>query len=129
MSRASALGPHDMALLHQWGRHLEEAFDAMPYQVGSTMREGTTYRDVDVRMLAPEGWLTESELRRKTVNLALTLWGRRVTGLPIDCQFQAADEFHSYDSSPRSALGILAQHDRQEEYKRRYPESAEGAPE
>lgn len=105
--RGSALGPHEMMLLHQWGRQLHEAFVTMPYQVGSTLT-GNTYRDVDVRMLAPD-WLCESELRCKTVNLAVTLWGKQVTALPIDFQFQPPDEFHSYGDRYRSALGILAQ--------------------
>lgn len=112
---ALALGPHDHELLDDWGRLLAEAFNEMPYLVGSA-GEGGSYRDVDVRMIVPEdaGWLVEfpdvtethQSLRLRTVNLAVTLWGRQVTGLPIDFQFQPAVEFHSYDGQKRSALSI-----------------------
>lgn len=41
----------------------------------------------------------------RTINVAITLWGRQVTGLPIDFQFQLDHEFHKYDDEPRNPLG------------------------
>lgn len=115
--RKSRLGPHDWMLLDQWGRQLYEAFNAMPYLVGSAGRGEDQWRDVDVRILLPEGaaWLGEVEgltdaiasLRLRVVNLSISLWGRQVTGLPIDFQFQPDAEFHSYDGQYRAALGIV----------------------
>lgn len=102
--RGTSLGPHDMLLLRQWGHRLREAFGAMPYLVGS-VTAGGPYRDVDVRMLTPSKAFTKSEPRRRALNLAVSLWGRQATGLPIDFQFQAPDEFHDYDG-PRCAVGI-----------------------
>lgn len=102
--RASTLGPHDIFLLDQWGRQLLEAFGEMPYLVGSVERGKVDYRDVDVRMLDPLK-LGNRPLARRTLNVAVTLWGRHVTGLPIDFQFQTAAEFHSHDGEGRNPIG------------------------
>lgn len=111
--RATALGPHDIFLLDQWGRQLVEAFDSMPYLVGSTTKGAKSWRDVDVRMELPAQLSEVSDLLLRTINLACSLWGRHVTGLPIDFQVQRAEEFHSYDVpgharnplGPRSKVG------------------------
>ncbi len=108
--RATSLGPQDIFLLDQWGRQLHEAFGEMPYLVGSVARSALLPRDVDVRMLIPSRlkrtMLTRSaELAIRTMNVALTLWGRQVTGLPIDFQMQTTEEFHKYDSEIRNPLG------------------------
>lgn len=107
--RGTSLSPQDWFLLDQWGRQLQEAFDEMPYLVGSVGRAERQYRDVDVRMLAPESWVAEHKIRLRTINTAVSLWGRKVTGLPIDFQFQPAEEFHTYDGERRGALGISTQ--------------------
>lgn len=101
-TRATALGPHDIYLLDQWGRQLTEAFGETPYLVGSVVRAEREWRDVDIRM--PE-CLGLSGLALRTVNLALSLWGRQVTGLPIDFQMQPDAEFHSYDGEMRNPMG------------------------
>lgn len=98
------LGPHDIFLLDQWGRQLHEAFGATPYLVGSVEHGKLDYRDVDVRMLDPLK-LGNRPLARRTLNVAVSLWGRHVTGLPIDFQFQTESEFHDYDGEGRNPLG------------------------
>lgn len=120
MRRATRLSPPDFLLLDQWGRQLREAFDepepdAGPFLVGSAMSRGD-YRDVDVRMATRAPWLVGDHpehsldaihvVRLRTINLAVSLWGRQVTSLPIDFQFQPADEFHTYDGHTRNPLGI-----------------------
>lgn len=102
--RSTALGPHDIFLLDQWGRQLYEAFGATAYLVGSVQRGKVDYRDVDVRMLDPLK-LGNRPLARRTLNVAVSLWGRQVTGLPIDFQFQTASEFHEYDDEERNPMG------------------------
>jgi hypothetical protein len=129
-SRASSLGPHDFMLLDQWARQLYDAFAVRPYLVGSVRRGERQWRDVDVRILLPEGaaWLGEIDglsdtivsLRLRTVNLAISLWGRQVTGLPIDFQFQPDAEFHAHDDEGRSALGISVHAVVQEAWDRRH---------
>jgi hypothetical protein len=102
--RAMALGPQDVFLLDQWGRQLREAFGETAYCVGSAERGDTNYRDVDVRMLDPLK-LGNRPLARRTLNVAMSLWGRHVTGLPVDFQFQTAGEFHEYDGQRRNPMG------------------------
>jgi hypothetical protein len=96
-----------MFLLDQWGRQVTEAFGDCPYLVGSVAR-AEPFRDVDVRMQLSgrlRQALADPPSRLRVVNLGLTLWGRQVTTLPIDFQFQPADEFHSYDGEVRNPLG------------------------
>ena len=114
-SRATSLSPQDFMLLDQWGRQLDEAFGETPYLVGSVARAADHYRDVDVRMDSPHIWLTKSKVRLRAMNLAISLWGRQVTGLSIDFQFQHGKEFHEHDGERRSALGISTRVALQEE--------------
>lgn len=128
MSRATILSPQDFTLLDQWGRQLREAFhdpdgpDVGPFLVGSAVNDAKgAFRDIDVRMLSAEPWLVgptgyedggmeaKHVVRLRHLNLAVTLWGRQVTGLPIDFQFQPHDEFHHYDGSPRNPLGLRSE--------------------
>lgn len=103
--RASSLGPQDVFLLDQWGRQLHEAFTHTPYLVGSVARAETAWRDVDVRMLIPASFRRATPLALRTLNVALSLWGRQATGLPIDFQFQAVAEFNAYNGEIRNPLG------------------------
>lgn len=103
--RATSLSPQDFLLLDQWGRQLLEAFRDTPYLVGSVLAGGV-FRDVDVRILSNEQWVVDSVVRLRALNLSVTLWGRQVTGLPIDFQFQADAEFRAYDGSPRNPFGL-----------------------
>lgn len=100
--RATSFGPTEMYLLDEWGRQLTDAFGSTPYLVGSSARGKRTYRDVDIRM--PDA-LEVTDLQRRVLNVAITLWGRQVTGLPIDFQFQQPEEFSSYDSEVRNPMG------------------------
>lgn len=102
--RGTTLSPQELFVLDQWGRQLMEAFGQTPYLVGSAER-GENWRDVDVRMVLPWPEDTMSGLAVYTLNIAVTTWGRQVTGLPIDFQMQAARAFHEYDNEPRNPLG------------------------
>lgn len=96
--RASYLGPHEMFLLDNACKPIAEAFNSHPYLVGSVMETGQ-FRDVDVRLI-----LEDIEYARLAagisvplVNIALTAYLRRMTGLPVDFQIQqqtAANELH-----------------------------------
>lgn len=105
MSRATSIGPHDIYLLDQWGRQLTEAFGAGAMLVGSVARGEKDWRDVDIRMPLPKSMTRMSDHAIRAVNLAVTLWGRQVTALPIDFQMQRADEFKSYDNDIRNPMG------------------------
>lgn len=103
--RAASVGPQDIFLLDQWGRQLQEAFMETAYLVGSVARAETIWRDVDVRMEVPAALRRTKPILLRTLNVALSLWGRQVTGLPIDFQIQDAEEFHKYDGEIRNPLG------------------------
>jgi len=108
--RHSFLHVSDQDLLKDWGRHLYAAwhFKHMPYHVGSS-RERADWRDVDVRIMVPDDTFAQLDalLDTRRLNLMLSLWGQKVTGLPIDCQVQSMSEGNGdYHGKPRSALGL-----------------------
>lgn len=103
--RSTSLGPHDIFLLDQWGRQLREAFGELPYLVGSVARAADGWRDVDLRMPLPADIENLSPLGVRVLNVAISLWGRQVTALPIDFQFQDADEWAKYGDEIRNPMG------------------------
>lgn len=103
MTRAMSIGPHDTFLLDQWGRQLAEAFGETPVLVGSAAR-AEPFRDVDVRMLGAWAHAKARPAKVRALNLSVTLWGRHVTGLPIDFQFQTRKAFEAEDGV-RHTLG------------------------
>lgn len=69
------------------------------------------WRDIDVRiMLRNDDFATlATVIKPRRLNLMLTLWGRQVTGLPIDCQIQSAataNDRYPTDKHPRNMLGM-----------------------
>lgn len=105
--RAMALSPPDAFLLDEWCATLYEAFGEFPYVCGSVIGDGP-YRDVDLRLPIAEEWPVSAR-RFRAINTAISLWGRQVTGLPIDFQFQSMAEFHEYDGKGlRWPMGVDA---------------------
>jgi hypothetical protein len=105
-------------LLEAWGRQLFEAFGEMPYVCGTSFY-GKNWRDVDVRiMLDDEKWLrligTDPDDKTyqhgatwNALCISISLWGQKVTGLPIDFQFQPwARAIERYGDYPRNAIGL-----------------------
>ena len=97
--RASQLGPAEVRLLDDWAKALREMFPTAlgVLHVGSSVtRPG--YRDIDVRIVLHDSDFTTMRLvlRPRRLNLALTLWGQRVTGLPVDCQVQPLSKSNEY---------------------------------
>lgn len=118
--RTTMLGPVEIYLLDQWGRQLHEAFGHYPYLVGSAMK-GLPWRDIDVRLILPDKRFTkitgakpgETHLEApllQALNVAFTVWGQRVTSLPIDFQFQSMTDANEdpANSGPRNPLGVRA---------------------
>lgn len=107
--RATSLGPTEMFILRAWGVALRDSFGEMPYLVGSVVR-AEPWRDVDVRMmLDPDDPLLADRHRLITLSHAVTVWGQRVTGLPIDFQFQHRDEANAEHDGRRHPLGLSPQ--------------------
>lgn len=108
--RASALSPPEFFVLEEWGKTLRRAFGRPPYLVGSVER-GEPWRDVDVRLMLPDEeyavLLGDQPRRVVALNVAMSIWGQRVTGLPIDFQFQDTTNTNAeYGSQTRNPLGL-----------------------
>jgi hypothetical protein len=98
----------DQQLLLDWAKNVVQLFNGeMCYQVGSSELK-STYRDIDVRTML--GIKEFKKLSRVVnidrLNLAISLWGQKVTGLPIDFQIQDKEYANKNHSGPRSAIGI-----------------------
>lgn len=111
-----SLGPHDGWMLRLFGAHVDQAFGHVPYHVGSSLGAKQPYRDVDVRLILPDdeyadlfGDPDEPGLDHKlrVWNLAWTALGHRMTGLPIDFQFQQQTYANREFGGPRGALVLL----------------------
>lgn len=90
--RHTYLGPADVRLLDDWGKALRQTFPTAfgVYLVGSAMTR-PDYRDIDVRIILPDAdhQALGTAINYRRLNLMLTVWGKQVTGLPIDCQVQS----------------------------------------
>ncbi len=85
--------------------------------VGSSLEKKDGWRDVDVRViLDDEVWDAmglgdpanpHSNAKWVAYCLALSSFGRDLTGLPIDCQLQRGTEANAEYSSSRSFLGLM----------------------
>ena len=64
------------------------------------------YRDVDVRILLADDVYDALPIMPHYLNLTLSLWGQRVTGLPIDCQVQRMTDANEEFPFARNAIGL-----------------------
>ncbi len=108
-------------LLQEFGSKIEDAFGDMPFHVGSSLKEKTGWRDVDVRlMLDDETYMAmglgdpkypHHNAKWVALCLAFSALGKEMTGLPIDFQIQqrtlANETFPGQGQNPRSALGVV----------------------
>ena len=103
-------------LLHAWGLSLNKCFDSIPYHVGSSLY-GKQWRDVDVRVILEddewEHWFgqrlgaKQCNARWSAICTAFSLWGERVTGLPIDFQVvRRSDVTQEEWDKARNPLGV-----------------------
>lgn len=110
MSRRIQLDPANVRLLDDWGKALRSTFNGeIAYHVGSSFRGDGSYRDVDVRIILPNDKYEAiaAVMKPRRLNLMLTLWGRQVTGLLIDCQVQPLSFANDvYGKEPRNPLGL-----------------------
>ena len=87
--------------LDDFGQWVAEAFGAVPYHVGSSAA-GKTWRDVDVRLILPDDQFAAlfpgyarahgSDARWQILCAAMSGEAERMTGLPVDFQFQSQAE-------------------------------------
>jgi hypothetical protein len=98
----------DFYALCMWGVNVRQMFNGeMPYLVGSALRT-KDYRDVDVRLIVTDEVATSFDalLKRTWLDMAVSMWGQRATGLPIDFQIQSMTEANVPEHGVRNAIGI-----------------------
>jgi len=105
-------GPGYVAL-NSFGALVREAYDHVPYLVGSAVR-GKTWRDVDVRLILPDDefaamfgdapWGLNPLFC--LLSAGISAWGKELTSLPIDFQFQPQTHANAKYSGARQPLGI-----------------------
>ena len=86
------------------------------YLVGSAL-ERSDWRDIDIRMMlsdeefdvlfpdAGERW--EFDPRWIILTVSISQWMSKLTGLPIDFQFQRTNHANEHYKGPRSAMGMF----------------------
>lgn len=110
-SRSTFLLLNDFERLEDWCQKVRRIFAGRligVFLVGSVLNRAD-YRDVDVRVvLTDEGFDAEwlDRLKVRYMNSALSTWGQRETGLPIDCQVQRMTEQANDYEGPRNPMGI-----------------------
>jgi hypothetical protein len=111
-SKSSAISRTLFFLLCAWGQSLLDSFGEHAYLVGSVAR-AEPWRDVDVRMMLDADeplhciTLPGRQHTLQALNVALSTWGQRATGLPIDFQFQDTDEANAeHGGEVRNALFV-----------------------
>jgi hypothetical protein len=79
----------DLQNLNDWGRTVFRMFDSRPYLVGSAL-DRADYRDVDVRIILSnkEYSALEKLVDVDRLGIVVSIWGKQVTGLPVDFQIQ-----------------------------------------
>lgn len=91
--RHNYLQMSDYRLLNEWCRLLNDMFSQDTvfgcYMVGGVLTD-PNYHDVDLRLIIPDDVYAAryDDKKRKYLNLAISIWGQKVTGLPIDFQIQ-----------------------------------------
>lgn len=103
--------------LNQFGSVVWDAFGHPPYHVGSSLPGGTTWRDVDVRLILPDDEYEAMGLgdpgrahhnaKWVALTMAFSALGRQMTALPIDFQIQQQTHANAKNDGQRSAIGLV----------------------
>lgn len=108
MSRATYLLQSDRALLETWGHQVFLMFGEMPYLVGSSLQR-QDFRDVDVRVMLDaerHDLLMAAGVDLDRLHLAVSLWGQKATGLPIEFQVQQMESANEDFPGTRIPIGM-----------------------
>lgn len=108
--RASYLLLTDFERLEEWCRQVRVVLGEAitPYLVGSA-NETPDYRDIDVRVILPDKVYDRyfsDPVRVRFTNHAISTWGQRETGLPIDFQIQRMTEANKEFKGFRNPMGL-----------------------
>ena len=108
LARATYLTQSGYRLLDDWGVNIRRMFPGeVAYLVGSALTTAQ-HRDVDVRLMLDDDahQALVSVVHIADLNLAVSLWGQQVTGLPIDFQVQLTREANRDYPGRRHPLGL-----------------------
>lgn len=109
MGRATYLDRAQHQLLQDWARTLRTmSRDGHGlYLVGSAIHR-PDWRDVDVRLMLDDDAFdaVAAVLDIDRLGIVVSLWGRQVTGLPIDFQIQRTTDANERHDGRRHALGL-----------------------
>lgn len=98
----------EQQLLRDWAPLVKQMFNGeMCYQVGSSLTD-KEHRDIDVRTMLDSKDFKKlaSVVDIDRLNMAISIWGQKVTGLPIDFQVQDILFANEQHAGMRSAIGI-----------------------
>ena len=87
------------------------------YLVGSALKK-QDWRDIDIRMMLDDGDFQEMfpavvenrwefDPRWIILTVSISQWMSKLTGLPIDFQFQKISHANKHHDGPRSAMGLF----------------------
>lgn len=102
----------EQQLLADWAIQVNQMFADNgfgPYQVGSSVaNKDKPHRDIDLRVMLPSKDFKKLQkiINIDRLNFAISLWGQKVTGLPIDFQIQDQDYANEHHKGLRSAVWI-----------------------
>ncbi|WOI85974.1 hypothetical protein [Rhodococcus qingshengii] len=109
--RATYLLVTEINALNTWGRELKMSLHTNVEQygvflVGSALTK-PDYRDVDIRqIISDEDWSRLfSTVDIGYYNHVMSLWGQKITGLPIDYQIQSIS--HEDNKGPKHPIDML----------------------
>lgn len=110
MSRGSYLRIDEFERLEEWARLVRILFDGeVPYLVGSVQTR-PDYRDVDLRLILDDETFDATwrdPVKVRMINRAVSAWGQRDTGLPIDFQLQRRTEANAeFPDGFRNPMGL-----------------------
>lgn len=112
--RATYLLLTDFERAEEWCRKVRRIFAGTGhvglFLVGSALTRAD-YRDIDLRLiLTDEAWDREwtDAVKTRYMNAALSTWGQRETGLPIDFQLQRMSTANASfgEGHPRNPMGV-----------------------
>jgi hypothetical protein len=110
LRRSSYLLLSDFERLEEWCQKVRVVFDgATPFLVGSALTKAD-YRDVDLRLILPDRVFDRyyaGVFKVRLINRAVSIWGQRETGLPIDFQIQRMTEANAgFGGEYRNPMGL-----------------------
>ena len=115
--RVSFLSPAQSQMLGLFGKVVRDAWQEVPYQVGSSLVSGEIPRDIDVRvMISTEDFAQRfpgTNVKRRHVceqwraqMMVWSDWGRHLTGLNIDFQVEPIEDANErFPTQERRPIG------------------------